>query len=46
VREQPDETHAITCTRLAGDTFSFHSVFRELKAVLGATLTAHPVGKR
>mmetsp|Transcript_43317 Transcript_43317/g.58845 ORF Transcript_43317/g.58845 Transcript_43317/m.58845 type:complete len:346 (-) Transcript_43317:754-1791(-) len=45
VQEQADGSFSITCARIAGDTFQFHQVFRQIKAVLGDSLTAHCLSK-
>jgi hypothetical protein len=43
VAEEPDGQYSIACTRLSGNTFSYHSTFRTLRDRLGQALTEHPL---
>jgi hypothetical protein len=43
VAEEPDGQYSIACTRISGNTFSYHSTFRTLRERLGHALTEHPL---
>ena len=46
VEEEPSGSHRIMCSRLSGDTFSYHDAFRQLRQCLqDAVGSAEPTGR-
>jgi hypothetical protein len=47
VEEEPNGSYRITCSRLSGDTFSYHDAFRQLRQCLqDAVGSAEPAGSK